>query len=325
MDIVQYTWPRSGYNYGIKQYTNELSMRTPARLVTLRGNSKLVTGPDLAWKYITQCGDINHFTDQWLAAMGMFHPKNSILSVMDCITEQYYQEKVMGSQYYGDFDHITTISQYSKDDIARTHHVPLDDISVVSCGVDTIKFVPPAEKHTRDDVISLGYVGAIVPHKNVGWLIDVARALQRCVDEQVQIVHAGYTDNSPRTAWTLRDIENKAQYYGVTFTSLGYVPDIVDVYQMMDVYVSPSFYEGFDLPIIEAMACNTPVVASDCTSHPEVVGDAGKLVPYDVNKWVDAIINSMERPPVSAMRQQIARYSWDNAAETLMKVYRKFE
>jgi len=96
-----------------------------------------------------------------------------------------------------------------------------------------------------------------------------------------------------------------------------------------DVFVYPSFYEGFGLPLLEAMPCGTPVVVSNISSIPEVVGDAGILVkPNDVEELSDAILRVLNSETLSAqlsekgLRQAI-KFSWRKTAEKTVEIYNK--
>ncbi|MCA1554672.1 MAG: glycosyltransferase family 4 protein, partial [Chloroflexi bacterium] len=100
------------------------------------------------------------------------------------------------------------------------------------------------------------------------------------------------------------------------------------LYSLASCAVFPSYYEGFGLPPLEAMACGTPVVAGDTSSLPEIVGDAGFLVnPDDVNRLAGAIIASLIDEPLRAEHRvkglaQAAKFSWQQCARATAKVYR---
>ena len=91
-----------------------------------------------------------------------------------------------------------------------------------------------------------------------------------------------------------QSLKQLAKLSNVTYHNLGFMSneDLNYVYNLADVYVSPSLCEGFDLPLLEAMACGTPVIASNNSSHPEVVGKAGSLLNLEVDLWVDRILLS---------------------------------
>jgi glycosyltransferase involved in cell wall biosynthesis len=112
-------------------------------------------------------------------------------------------------------------------------------------------------------------------------------------------------------------------------TLLGFVADddLPALYSAAEVFVYPSLYEGFGLPPLEAMACGTPVVASNTSSLPEVVGNAGLLVsPYDVDALAAAIARLLDDPLLRAeLRargfQQAARFTWETAAHRTLEIY----
>jgi glycosyltransferase involved in cell wall biosynthesis len=115
----------------------------------------------------------------------------------------------------------------------------------------------------------------------------------------------------------------------VTFT--GYVPDadLVHLYQAASCLVLPSRDEGFGLPVVEAMACGTPVVASRAGSLPELVGDAGLLVaPERVDDLARALSRLVSQPALRATLrerglQRAAQLSWEQAADDLLAVFRE--
>jgi glycosyltransferase involved in cell wall biosynthesis len=112
---------------------------------------------------------------------------------------------------------------------------------------------------------------------------------------------------------------------------LGFVEheDMPVLYNLAEVYVYPSLYEGFGLPVLEAMQCGCPVVASDATSIPEVAGDAAVLVnALDSKALADAIcrvITDMElrKKLVDSGFEQVKKFSWDRCADTMLKVIRQ--
>jgi glycosyltransferase involved in cell wall biosynthesis len=109
----------------------------------------------------------------------------------------------------------------------------------------------------------------------------------------------------------------------------GFVPDgdLPALYSAADLFVFPSLYEGFGLPVLEAMACGTPVIASNSSSLPEVIGDAGIMVdPLDVGALLRAIelvlrYERMRREMRARGLEQAAKFSWERAAAITMEVY----
>ncbi len=112
---------------------------------------------------------------------------------------------------------------------------------------------------------------------------------------------------------------------------LGYVPegDLPALYNLADLFVFPSFYEGFGLPSLEAMACGTPVVTSNTSSLPEVVGDGALLVsPQEVEALTDAMERALGDPSLrkelrSKGLERAKRFRWDEAAKQLLAIYKR--
>jgi glycosyltransferase involved in cell wall biosynthesis len=113
----------------------------------------------------------------------------------------------------------------------------------------------------------------------------------------------------------------------------GYVSDaeLAAYYSSAIALILPSLYEGFGLPLVEAMACGCPVIASNCSSLPEVAGDAGLFVdPHDIDGLAQAMRRTVTEP---ALREQlmakgferVQHFSWDRAAQETLRVYRKVE
>jgi glycosyltransferase involved in cell wall biosynthesis len=111
----------------------------------------------------------------------------------------------------------------------------------------------------------------------------------------------------------------------------GYVPDahLPALYSGASVFVFPSLYEGFGLPVLEAMACGTPVITSNCSSLPEVTGEAAILVnPMDANAVSSAMQHVLEDPEFATNTShkgitQAARFSWDQTARKTIVVYER--
>ena len=99
------------------------------------------------------------------------------------------------------------------------------------------------------------------------------------------------------------------------------------LYSAATLFTSPSLYEGFGLPILEAMACGVPVLASDISSMPEVVGDAGVLLPAeDTSAWSEAMLNLIEgmsqrTKMVGAGFLRVRQFTWSKSALELMSIY----
>lgn len=104
---------------------------------------------------------------------------------------------------------------------------------------------------------------------------------------------------------------------------------MAEIYNAVDLFVFPSLYEGFGIPPLEAMACGTPVITSNTSSLPEVVGDAAiQINPYDVEKFAEEMYEVLtnERLKEEMIRKGLERskmFSWENSAKKTLKVYRE--
>jgi glycosyltransferase involved in cell wall biosynthesis len=167
-------------------------------------------------------------------------------------------------------------------------------------------------------------VGNLQPRKNLARLVE-AYALIRQKHRDVQLVIVGPVGF--RSSWVQRTIVDRGLSEFVRL--LGYVEaeDLVALYNAATALVYPSVYEGFGLPVVEAMACGRPVIAADTSSLPEVVGSAGLLVdPFDVSAIAAAMERLIADPRLAAELgarglAQAARFSWRQTASAALRTY----
>ncbi|HEX4960608.1 MAG TPA: glycosyltransferase family 1 protein [Thermoanaerobaculia bacterium] len=225
---------------------------------------------------------------------------------------------------------LVTISKATADDLAFHFPQCREKIRVVYPGIDR-EFQPgePAEiAATREELGApegyLLYVGTLEPRKNVGALVDAWEMLRAQDPKVLPLVLAGpYGWGSERLARRLQRLA------GSGVQTLGRVERtrLVRLYQAARVFVFPSLYEGFGFPAAEALACGVPVVTSNSSSLPEVVGDAGLLAePGDVGALAGKIATLLGDPGrEAALRarapQQAARFRWDRAAREMEEVF----
>ena len=171
------------------------------------------------------------------------------------------------------------------------------------------------------------YVGNIKPHKNLVRLIEAFDELRRGELEDLKLLIIG--DQISKLPALRRAVHRHKLHKHVRF--LGYLADdqLAILYRLASVFAFPSLYEGFGLPPLEAMASGTPVVTSNVSSLPEVVGGAAVLVdPYDVDAIVDGLRRVLTNPTLAAeMRQKgIARareFSWERSVAKTWAVYQQ--
>jgi glycosyltransferase involved in cell wall biosynthesis len=166
------------------------------------------------------------------------------------------------------------------------------------------------------------FVGSLKPHKNVPAAIRALERLRSSKGIAHEFVLVGRVD--PRNRELLSLTEKSA-----FVRTLGEIDDtaLMHLYNLADLFVLPSFYEGFGLPVLEAMACGAPVIASNRSSLPEIMGDAGILFdPYRVDALEALIYNVLKNNELREnMRrnglEQAKRFSWRKTAEATVRVY----
>jgi glycosyltransferase involved in cell wall biosynthesis len=229
-------------------------------------------------------------------------------------------------------DCILTVSEASKRDILHLFNVPPEKIVVVYNAIDSHFAVTPSqeavsrvrERYQLDHKFVL-YVGNIKPHKNLVRLIEAFHQLRQGELADLKLLIIG--DQISKLPSLRRAVHRHKLHKQVRF--LGYVGDdqLAILYRLASVFVFPSLYEGFGLPPLEAMASGTPVVASNVSSLPEVVGDAAVLVnPYDVDAIVDGLRRVLTDPALAAnmSRKGIERareFSWERSVAKTWAVY----
>jgi len=227
---------------------------------------------------------------------------------------------------------IATVSEYSKQDISNLYQIDAHKIDVVYNGVnESYKALDDASKQLVKAKYSNAcdyflYVGSIHPRKNVKHLFlafDQFKKKQNC---PVKLLIAG------RKAWMFQDIE--ATYEAMEFKQdvifLGHLlPDeLAKVIASAHTLLYPSVFEGFGIPIIEAMNCDVPVITSNTSSMPEVAGDAGILIdPNKPEEIADAMLkmyadSSFRMSLIEKGRIQRQQFSWD---KTAMKLWSSVE
>lgn len=231
-------------------------------------------------------------------------------------------------------DVVATISQATRRALIEQFKTPPQKISVIPCGVgahfqrisDPVILAATRHKFGLQHPFVLN-VGTLDPRRNHLGLIKAFYQAQQKKKGPAMLVLAGgkgwlYEETQQLVA-DLR-LEDKVRF-------LGHVSDLelITLYSMADVFASPSFSEGFGIPPLEAMACGAPVITSNISSLPEVVGDAALQVdPYDINALAQAMTCLLENEPLQEeLRQkgyqQAQRYTWSAAASKMLSVYQK--
>lgn len=188
---------------------------------------------------------------------------------------RHYVPRVLGAS-----DAVIAISESTRRDVLRFYGVPERNLHVVFAGYDEHRFAPAPERLVDAAAPYALYVGNVMPHKNLTRLVEAFATLPCRRDVRLVIVGSG---RAPHVAALRAAIDALGVREGVDWRPYAEVEELARLYHGARMVVMPSLYEGFGLPALEAMACGVPVVTSNVSSLPEVVGDAALLVdPTDV-------------------------------------------
>jgi glycosyltransferase involved in cell wall biosynthesis len=287
----------------------------------------------------------------WRERLDLFHaphyvlpvltPSRSVVTIHDCIHLMFpeYLSRVGHAYAYASLwtaahksDRIFTVSEQSKRDILKFFSVPPEKIVVTPNAIDDRFSVSPSQEHLEQireryqlSHAYLLYVGNIKPHKNLERLIEAFHLVRSQGRPELELLIIG--DEMSRMQ-SLRRTVHRLQLHRYVRV-LGFVPDttLAVLYRLASVFVFPSLYEGFGLPPLEAMASGTPVVTSNVSSLPEVVGDAAVLVdPYSPEAIAEGILAVLRSSHLrDDLRERglnrVKAYSWRRSAERVREVY----
>lgn len=233
-------------------------------------------------------------------------------------------------------DKIITVSESSKNDIIKFLNVDESKIEIVYNGVDYEKF----NKYYTEDIKLIVrnkynlpqnyilYMGTLEPRKNIDSIIEAFALIKKQEDfDNIKLVIAG------KKGWLFEDIFNLVDKLNlkdhVIFTDYVDETDKPIIYNMAKLFVFPSLYEGFGIPVLEAMASSVPVITSNMSSLPEVAGDAAILVnPKDIEDIAKNMIkilsdDDLKNELVRKGYIQAQKFTWEASAEKLYNIYKE--
>lgn len=238
--------------------------------------------------------------------------------------------------FFGKIDRFVALSDFGKAGIAKAYRVPIEKVRTVYCGVHP-RFEPAQDVHVAAQTVQARYalplpyildVSRFDPHKNI---LNTIRAFKRAIVDTGlphALVFVGgrhLPEYSQKVDMLIEDLGLSNRVFVAPF-----IPDedMPLVYAGASFFVFPSFYEGFGMPAVEAMACGTPVLVSDRGSIPEVVGDAGEIVdPYDIDviaRGMTHILDSGHAKELAARGLARARFfTWQKTADDLAAIFRE--
>ena len=227
-------------------------------------------------------------------------------------------------------DHIFTVSHYTAKDLTQHLAIPPQQITVTPNGVNAALHVwPDAERASirqhyglTEPTCCVLNVGSNNPRKNIEGILNAVAEL-RGQGIPIHFWKAG-ADFTPEQRQFIQahQLESRVSYLGKPEREA-----LNQLYSAADVLVAPSIYEGFGLTVLEAMACGTPVVASNVTSLPEVAGDAAVLVdPQDTRAISQGIAQLWQDAPlretlINRGLNRVKEFTWEKTAEKIADIY----
>lgn len=231
-------------------------------------------------------------------------------------------------------DAIIAISDHTRRDLVERLGAPAERITVTPLAHDAglarvndpERLAAVQKRYGLPENFVL-FLGALEPRKNLERLLEAYAVLPPGLRRDVHLVVAG------GSGWLNDSIHARVAELGLeeSVHFAGYIDggDLAALYSLATVFAYPSLYEGFGLPVLEAMACGTPVLTSNVSSLPEVAGDAAILVtPTDIDSIAAGLRRLLESPALHAELAtrgiaQAARFSWERCAEQTLAVYRR--
>ncbi len=244
----------------------------------------------------------------------------------------YYYARFMIGRALAKAERVVAVSHHSSADIRKLFPNHAGRIEVIHNGIDPHFFRHPGEDELlrakgrfHIDYPFILFVGNLKPHKNLTNLLKAFALLRGRRERGLKLVIAG--GERDKSAQISEAIDRLS--LGAEIRFLGYVnkEELCCLYHLAELFAFPSLYEGFGLPPLEAMACGTPVLASNLSSLPEVLGDAALMVnPHQVEKIAEAMQQLMENKPlreelIRRGAQQAKRYSWEEAARKYLVLF----
>lgn len=251
------------------------------------------------------------------------HPEDLPKSARDYLTKYFplFAKKA---------NHILTVSEYSKEDISTTYKINLEKITVAYNGIGD--FFHPISETIKQEVknrFSNGYsyflfVGALHPRKNVTNLFKAFDLFKKQTKSKKKLLIVG------EKYWWNKAIEQA--YENLIFKNeilfTGHIQSEVlnELYGAADALTFVSYFEGFGIPLVEAMKCETPIISSDATCLPEVAGNAAIYVnPFSIEDIANAMIKIEQDPYLVKQlknngKKRSENFNWNKTAETVWQV-----
>jgi glycosyltransferase involved in cell wall biosynthesis len=235
-------------------------------------------------------------------------------------------------------DRLIAVSAFTRNMIIEHLKVPPDRVHTVHSGIDHELFCPISDARQQlsqryglsqaPSVQYILYTGSELPRKNIKILLR-ALALVRQQEPAVQLIKVGKANGARFREQTIQIMQELGLTEAVHFYEDVPDSDLPLFYSAADVYVQPSFLEGFGFPVLEAMACGTPVVCSTAGSLPEIAGNAARFfAPDDAQACATQVLEllgsrQLQEQMIEQGRARAAAFTWEQAALATLAVYRR--
>lgn len=287
------------------------------------------------------------YGDNAVGSVKSLHPSPLVAVILYDLIPYIHPEQYLKDQRYKDFylrkldqlqkaDCLLSISEYSKTEMSQVLNYPIEQIAVAPCAVDDC-FIPLEYSEQRQQQLRRHYditrdiilcaPGGFDSRKNLSKLMQAYALLSPKIRQSHQLVIASRL-SAVATDDSRKELHQWRQEAGLGLDELvltDYVPqdDLVALYGMAKLFVFPSIHEGFGLPPLEAMACGAPVIGSNVTSIPEVVGRQDALFdPFDVGSMAAKMAQALDpQNPEFLLQlknhgsQHIQHFNWDESAK----------
>jgi glycosyltransferase involved in cell wall biosynthesis len=324
---------------GIDRYSQELAKLLPVTSVRT-GRYKLELDGYWLVSYLRNLNDTVHYTNQHFGRISMCADLPFIVTVHDleriCFPFSK-QEPVEEDSLKCDAsairkaEAIIAVSENTKKDLVKYLGIPEDKITVIYNGVNHSAFKPTYLPAYPAPYIL--YVGSERPRKNIGRLLEAFSELKKIPEfAELKLIKCGGPGRSDAFRQvTLQKIKELGLGSEVIFVDQISDDLLSAYYTSAKALIYPSLYEGFGLPVLEAMACDCPVITSNVSSLPEIAGDSAMLInPHDVHD-IYAAINRLltdsvfKNDLIAKGKQHCLSFSWEKTANQTMTVYQQVE
>ena len=333
------------------QYTLIHYMRDESEIYTHNNNiiiprSPHYRGSGIIWRYVNlprhlkTCRDLDIVHDPYeIGPLSYKMPFSKITTICDLTPVLFPHtfnlatvmlHKVFLKRTLNDVSKIVTISHSTKRDLIHYFKIPDEKITVTHLAAnENFRPMPESEVDAFRDKYNICYpyilyVGTLEPRKNIPNLITAFSSLKKAGYPHKLIITGKPGWKYEKIFETVRSLKLESE---VIFMGRLSDKELPYIYNGAELFVYPSLYEGFGLPPLEAMACGTPVITSNSSSLPEVVGDAGITVdPYNVNMLAsamrDVITNSeLRENMIEQGKDRAKRFNWESTARRTLSVY----